>query len=308
MTHFFFQSSPIISTKLKHLERWPLTLLAEVLALVIKVYHEKDEKSINKITRWWLRLSNWPQRLFLELEDHLVPAPNVVRKLTGPRIAQIPISLWAIFNVPSRTTLFSYLPPCTSCHEAIKHRLPPADLLGLLMDDWRDLDSPDPTTVISEREPWVNIVLSGWFISFLLYTDAIYSLLKEPREPTTPLLRIVRGKWGDSLTCFIRAYHSCIFRGVPLIHSFLVVPACRVPYWEENFFLLPFAWSQTSQWLLSSPSYPPTLLIPICHFLSGGPQVYDTPNPSVARHYSLTVKQLQDPTGYITQAKYPLPL
>lgn len=107
MTHFFFQSSPIISTKLKHLERWPLTLLAEVLALVIKVYHEKDEKSINKITRWWLRLSNWPQRLFLELEDHLVPAPNVVRKLTGPRIAQIPISLWAIFNVPSRTTLFS---------------------------------------------------------------------------------------------------------------------------------------------------------------------------------------------------------
>ena len=38
------------------------------------------------------------------------------------------------------------------------------------------------------------------------------------------------------------------------------------------------------------------------------PQVWDTQNPSVAKHHSPIVIQLQDPTKYITQAQYPLSL
>ena len=44
MTYFFSQSYPDIRTKLKNLERGPLTPQAEVLALVFKVYHGSDER------------------------------------------------------------------------------------------------------------------------------------------------------------------------------------------------------------------------------------------------------------------------
>ena len=44
MTYFFSQSYPNIRTKLKKLERGPLTPQAEVLALTFKVYHGRDEK------------------------------------------------------------------------------------------------------------------------------------------------------------------------------------------------------------------------------------------------------------------------
>jgi hypothetical protein len=44
MTYFFFQSYPNIRTKLKKLERGPLTPQAEVLALAFKTYHGRDER------------------------------------------------------------------------------------------------------------------------------------------------------------------------------------------------------------------------------------------------------------------------
>ena len=45
MTYFFSQSYPNIKAKLKKLERGPLTLQGEVLVLVFKVYHGRDEKA-----------------------------------------------------------------------------------------------------------------------------------------------------------------------------------------------------------------------------------------------------------------------
>ena len=45
MTYFFSQSYPDIKAKLKKLERGPLTLQGEVLVLVFKVYHGRDEKA-----------------------------------------------------------------------------------------------------------------------------------------------------------------------------------------------------------------------------------------------------------------------
>jgi hypothetical protein len=44
MTYFFSQSYPDIRAKLKRLERKPQTPQADVLVLVFKVYHERDEK------------------------------------------------------------------------------------------------------------------------------------------------------------------------------------------------------------------------------------------------------------------------
>lgn len=38
------------------------------------------------------------------------------------------------------------------------------------------------------------------------------------------------------------------------------------------------------------------------------PRVWEVQNPSVAEHHSPVVVQLLDPTRYITQAQYPLPL
>jgi hypothetical protein len=45
MTYFFSQSYPDIKTKLKKLERGPLTPQEEVLALAFKVYHERDKNA-----------------------------------------------------------------------------------------------------------------------------------------------------------------------------------------------------------------------------------------------------------------------
>jgi hypothetical protein len=44
MTYFFSQSYPNIRTKLKKLERGPLTPQAGVLVLAFKVFHGRDEK------------------------------------------------------------------------------------------------------------------------------------------------------------------------------------------------------------------------------------------------------------------------
>ena len=44
MIYFFSQSYPDIRTKLKNLERGPLTPQAEVLVLAFKVYHGRDER------------------------------------------------------------------------------------------------------------------------------------------------------------------------------------------------------------------------------------------------------------------------
>jgi hypothetical protein len=45
MTYFFSQSHPDIRTKLKKLDRGPLTLQTKVLATAFKVFHSRDEKA-----------------------------------------------------------------------------------------------------------------------------------------------------------------------------------------------------------------------------------------------------------------------
>lgn len=56
---------------------------------------------------------------------------------------------------------------------------PQAYLLGLATDDRGDLGSLNPTTLISDREPRVISMVSGWSTSFLLDTGVTYSVLRE---------------------------------------------------------------------------------------------------------------------------------
>lgn len=83
--------------------------------------------------------------------------------------------------------------PCPRCHQeghwvvnfphVIQNRgtsppdNPPIDLLGLAMADWRGPNSPDLTTAITSREPWVDIMVCVWPISFILDTGATYLVL-----------------------------------------------------------------------------------------------------------------------------------
>ena len=89
------------------------------------------------------------------------------------------------------------------------------------------MSSPDPTTAITSREPLVDIMVCGWPISFLLDTGATYSVLTEFWGPTSRFSVVRVG--GQSYFPHQTPPLSCIFRGVPLTHSFLVVPTCPVP-------------------------------------------------------------------------------
>lgn len=59
------------------------------------------------------------------------------------------------------------------------------NLLGLDIGNWKDLGSLSLTTVISDRESYIVIVISGQTISFLLDTGATYSILMWFWGPTS---------------------------------------------------------------------------------------------------------------------------
>ena len=155
-------------------------------------------------------------------------------------------------------------------------------------------------------------MVSGQPISFLLDTGATYSVLKEFWGPTSHFSIV--GVGGQSYFPYQIPPLSCIFRGVPLTHSFLVVPTCPVPLLERDllsrlgasiFFASPICLNPSSPavpLLLLQASQPinATMLIPL-PTSQVDPQVWDFQDPSVAKCHSPVVIQLLDSTRYITQ-------
>jgi hypothetical protein len=94
MTYFFSQSYPNIRTKLKKLERGPLTPQAEVLALTFKVYHGRVcKQKYNMLQRMPYQLQPLPQAHgLLRTRDHQVPVTGAVDKVIGQKPALIPVS------------------------------------------------------------------------------------------------------------------------------------------------------------------------------------------------------------------------
>ena len=110
---------------------------------------------------------------------------------------------------------------------------PPADDLDLAMDDWRGLSSLEQTPFINSREPGSH---HGIWAAHLLPLGHWGHLLSPD------------GVLGTHLSFLFPCFHgrrtslpsspnltTCIFRGVPPTHSFLVVPMCPVPYWDRIF-------------------------------------------------------------------------
>lgn len=110
MIYFFFQCCLETRAKLKHLDRGPLTPQAEVLVVVFKVSHGKDEKASKQkyhIMANTVQPSSALPRLpgFLKHRNYQVPATDVVRKVTGPEIVLIPTTHGYYVQLSSREIL-----------------------------------------------------------------------------------------------------------------------------------------------------------------------------------------------------------
>lgn len=107
---------------------------------------------------------------------------------------------------------------------------------------------------------------------------------------------------------------NCIFRGIPLTHSFLVVPTCPVPLQGRN--LLAKVGASTS-FALPIRLSPDSQVAPLLLILATQPTVFNMSFPLPASlslghpktHLLLdTIIQLQDPTCFIIKVQYPFPL
>ena len=107
--------------------------------------------------------------------------------------------------------------------------------LNLAMDEGGCLRAFDPTTtVICNRDSWVNIMVSGWSITFLLDTRSAYSILREFWRSTSPSFPFV-GVGGQSYLPQQTPPLNCVFTGI--YHSFLVMPTCLVPLMGRGYLL-----------------------------------------------------------------------
>lgn len=132
-------------------------------------------------------------------------------------------------KVPSREILDYWLPSVPCSVRISDLDFPPANLLGLVIDNWRDLNSLGMTTVISDREPWVVIMVSEWPSSFFLDTKSTYPVLMEYGGLYLTFSFPYCWSKGQPYQPHQTSISSCISRVVLLSHSFLVIPTCPVP-------------------------------------------------------------------------------
>lgn len=160
---------------------------------------------------------------------------------------------------------------------------------------------------MSDREPHVDILVSMKSISFLFDTGATYSVLREFGGPPSPFHPPLSG-WGAALPASSylttqlhfqwHSSHSLIFRQnnlfCPLTGKVFSVEVGASIYFAPHICLI-----------LDLPAAPSLLLFLATHPTDSNmffplltsqvnPQVWDTQNPSLARHHSLIVIQLQD--------------
>lgn len=165
------------------------------------------------------------------------------------------------------------------------------------------------------------IKVNGHPISFLLDTGATYSVLREFWGPTSPSRLPIVGVGGQPYLPQQTPPLNCIFRGIPLTHTFLVVPSCPVPLMGRDLLAKVGASISFAPHMCLIPDAPaaPLLLLLATNSSDSDksfplpasqvdPEVWDTQNPSIARHHQPVIIQLQDPARYITRAQYPLSL
>ena len=88
MTHVFPQSFHDTRSKLKYLEKGPLTPQAEILLLAFKLYHARHDKNLRQKCQMLTTAVQWPRRLTIlpvmlpcprRLKDHQASVSNVVK-------------------------------------------------------------------------------------------------------------------------------------------------------------------------------------------------------------------------------------
>lgn len=141
------------------------------------------------------------------------------------------------------------------------------------------------------------IKVNGRPISFLLDTGATYSVLREFWGPTSPARLPIVGVGGQPYLPHQTPPLNCIFRGIALTHTFLVVPSCPGPLMGRDLLAKVGASISFAPHVCLIPDAPAApLLLLATHSTDSNssfplpasqvdPKVWDTQNPSIARHH-----------------------
>lgn len=137
--------------------------------------------------------------------------------------------------------------------------------------------------------------------------------------PTTLSCSSIVGVGGQPYQAQQTPPLNCIFKGIPLTHSFLVIPTCPIPLLGRDLLAkvgASISFAPPIRLASGLPAVPLLLLLQTTQSntllpLPSSqvyPQVWDTQNPSIAKHHTPLIIRLQNPAKYITKAQYPLSL
>lgn len=168
----------------------------------------------NKNTCCYSSLFSWLQQLprqphLPKPENLQIPASNVVRRITGHRLAQALVNQQgAIKRYIGLLTSPIFL--TTGGHQTHIALQPTSQA-------WpkRGRRFPQPDHHHLRQYPQVVIMVSGKPISFLLSTRVTYSVLTSFGDPPSLFTPLLQG-WGDPYQPHQTLPLSCIFRGIPL--------------------------------------------------------------------------------------------
>uniref|UniRef100_A0A5F4VS73 CCHC-type domain-containing protein n=1 Tax=Callithrix jacchus TaxID=9483 RepID=A0A5F4VS73_CALJA len=263
-SHFISQSAPDIRKKLKKVEDGPETPIQDLVKMAFKVCNAREDAAeAARQTRMKQKVTLQTQALVAALrpagsqrtridtctppgacfkcgkeghwskacpQPHPPTKPCPICQLMGHWKSDCPSSPRA--SVPSNRCTGeqqghvseNQAPAHASQESGTRENLYP-ELLGF-MDDWRCPGFPTPVTL---AEPRVKLQVAGKSVSFLLDTEATYSVLPSYSGKTTSSQVSVIGIDGSPSTPHQTPPLTCLFGPSIFTHSFLVIPSCPVP-------------------------------------------------------------------------------